>query len=686
MHLIDWLIILFPLILVLAIAWQTQRYVRGVSDFLAAGRAAGRFLVCNASDQAGLGAITVIATFEMIYQAGFSLSWWSSIGAPVSLLITLTGYVIYRYRETRAMTIAQFFELRYSKKFRIFMGLLAFLAGIINYGIFPAVSARFFVYYCGLPETLHLGGIAIPSFALVMAVALSMGLVFTNLGGQLTVMVADCVEGLLSGVLYLVIAMALLIMFSWSQISTSLMDVPAHMSLLNPFDSSGVEDFNIWYILIAVVGGLYSCMAWQGGHAFNASAANPHEAKMGRILGAWRGFAKGVMITLLAICAYTYMHHPDFSSGAGEVQAQLQQIGNPQIRTQMTVPMALSHFLPIGIKGIFAAIMFFAMVACDSSYLHSWGSIFAQDVILPFRKKPFAPKEHIRLLRLSILGVAIFAFCFSFFFRQTTYILLFFALTGTIYLGGAGACIIGGLYWKKGTAAGAWIAAILGGSLGVGGILLETLWPNTIAPLLMRWWPESEFLRRHAARFLINGQWMWLIAMVMATLSYVIVSLLTCRQPYNLEKLLHRGKYAIREDHKAADPLAHQSIWSKLVGIDSNFTLGDKILSLSVFGWTMLMFSIFLIVTAWNLLSPWSTSAWAGYWHVMGVILPLVIGSITCVWFTWGGIRDLRKLFRHLRSSSANVQDDGRVVERPAAGDTPAATREDMAQEMIHAR
>jgi len=41
------------------------------------------------------------------------------------------------------MTLAQFFEVRYSKAFRLFTGGLAFLAGIANFGIIPAVGARF---------------------------------------------------------------------------------------------------------------------------------------------------------------------------------------------------------------------------------------------------------------------------------------------------------------------------------------------------------------------------------------------------------------------------------------------------------------------------------------------------------------------------------------------------------------
>lgn len=82
--------------------------------------------------------------------------------------------------------------------------------------------------------------------------------------------------------------------------------------------------------------------------------------------------------------------------------------------------------MPAGLLGAFVAVMLAALVSTDEAYLHSWGSIFIQDVLVPWRCKRLEAQEHIRWLRLSILGLAVFSFLFSLLFKQSKYILLFF--------------------------------------------------------------------------------------------------------------------------------------------------------------------------------------------------------------------------------------------------------------------
>lgn len=639
MHPVDGLVVLVPLLVLLAVATRTRRHVRSVADFLAAGRCAGRYLLSNARGEATFGAISAVALFEMIYKAGFAITWWQMLQSPVVIVLGLLGYVVYRFRETRAMTLAQFFEQRYSRRFRVFAGLLTFASGVINYGIFPAVGARFFVYYLGLPPTLALGACAVPTFAVLMALFLSFALLLVLAGGQLTIMVSDCLEGLFSLLAYLVIILALLWLFPWEHIVTALGSAPPGQSRLNPFDTAQAQDFNLGYVLIAMATTIYAYNSWQGNAGFNCAAATPHEAKMANILGGWRTFTRSLLMVLLAVCAYTYLHHPAYAAGAAQVQAALQPIGNPQLQEQLRVPVALGVLLPVGIKGLFCAVMVFAMLATDCSYLHSWGSIFVQDVVLPFRRTPLAPAQHLRLLRLAIVGVALFAFVFSLLFRQTEYIFMFFAITAAIYAGGAGAVILGGLYWRRGTTAGAWGAMSVGALLAVGGIALRQLDPQ----------------------FPLNGQVLSFLAMMSALAVYVLLSLWTCRAPFDLDRLLHRGAYAVAADAPARPAATLKARWLALIGIDAAFTRGDKAISLGLFAWTCTWTLVFLGGTLWNLWRPWPLSWWARYWHVAAVLVPLLLSLGTVTWFTLGGVRDLRRLFARLDALPRDAADNGQL-------------------------
>jgi Na+/proline symporter len=45
MHWIDWCILIIPVSCVMWLAFYSRRYARGVADFLAAGRVAGRYVI-----------------------------------------------------------------------------------------------------------------------------------------------------------------------------------------------------------------------------------------------------------------------------------------------------------------------------------------------------------------------------------------------------------------------------------------------------------------------------------------------------------------------------------------------------------------------------------------------------------------------------------------------------------------
>ncbi|MFH1498698.1 MAG: sodium:proline symporter, partial [Verrucomicrobiota bacterium] len=450
MHLLDWTVIVVPLIIILTIGIITQRQMKSVAHFVSGGRVGGRYLLAVAKGEMQAGAVVFVAMWEVFAHAGFVPSWWGWITGPVGLIVAIFGFVIYRFRETKAMTLAEFFEMRYSRNFRSFTGILGFLAGVINFGIIPAVGARFMVFFLQLPPEIIVGSHALPTYIPLMGIFLAISLTLTISGGLITLMVTDCIEGIFSQLMYILLIVGVLAVVSWSQMSSVIGTRPPGHSMVNPFDAWQVQDFNLWYVLMGLFVGTYGTMAWQNSSAYNSAGATPHEARMGGLLGRWRESGKSVVVVLLAVAAITYLGHPDFAQSSAGAHQAISEISEPQIQKQMTIPVALSHMLPIGIKGVLCAVLLLGIFGGDSTHLHSWGGILAQDIVLPRLKKAPTPKQHIKLLRRCITGVAVFAFMFGTLFTQTEYIVMWWTVTTAIYVGGAGAAIIGGLYWKKG--------------------------------------------------------------------------------------------------------------------------------------------------------------------------------------------------------------------------------------------
>lgn len=695
MHAIDWAILAGLLVFVVGSGIYTNRYARSVADFLAANRSAGRYLLCIAIGMAGMGAVSVVAFFEMYYEAGFTAVWWRDLmWMPVMLLIALSGWVVYRFRETRALTLAQFFEMRYGRNFRVFSGFVIWISGIVNFGIFPSVGARFFIHFCGLPAEVP--ALGIPMFHTVMFLLLGISIFFVFIGGQIAVMITDFIQGMFTNVVLLIILLVLFTIFSWSDIIHTLKTAPpADASLLHPFRTSAHQGFNPWYFLIQVFTVVYGFRAWQGSQGYNCSAKNAHEAKMAGILAVWRTIVFTIVIVMLPIGAYVVMHNPEQADTAQEVTEALGRIEDETIQKQMTVPLVLAKVLPRGVMGLMAAVMLMAFISTHNTYLHSWGSIFVQDVVLPLRKKPLTLKQHMFLLRLSVFFVAVFIFCWSVFFRQTEYIFMFFAITGAIWLGGAGSVIIGGLYWKHGSTKGAFASLIVGAVVALSGIALQQAWPH-VYPWMASNTPSvlsaiRAVLEGISARvpgihwkveadaFPIDGQWVNFFAMISAIAAYVAFSLydwlVAKKRPVNMNRLLHREKYAIEGEHLAGTTPPVQGWRSFLPGPD--FSLGDKFICYGnlvwSFGWIIVLAVGFghQGLVRLNLAEESSIDTWAMFWGIW-VVVSVAVAVVTTVWFAIGGMWDIKDLFQTLATLKRDDLDDGRVLERYDVDDDEA--------------
>jgi len=752
MHWIDYVLVLIPIFIVIYIGVKCQKYVRGVTDFLAAGRVAKRYVLSVASFEAGMGLITIIAVIESNYLCGFAVNFWYNLVMPIAMILALTGYCQYRYRETRAMTMGQFLEMRYNRSFRVFASAMQALSGILNYAIFPAVAARFLIYFLDLPHRFNLWGMEISTYALAMFITLSIAVAICFMGGQLTIMVTDCIQGILSYPMYVIIVGYLIYRFSLNgEMIPTLANRVEGESFLDPYKTAKLREFNLFFLFVGVVSLILNRMGMGAAAGYSAAAISPHEQKMGTLLGTWRSGFSNIMMVLLAVAGITYLNHPNYSEEAKHVRVELSQkvsedvlrnvpaqeraelqqsfkeidpqlkdangnvtplsqAKNPDklytgkvkdegkehnwdpkstqkfnsIYSQMLLPVALREMLPIGITGIFCAMMLFMLISTDTTYMHSWGGVIMQDLIMPWRKKKLSSKAHLWGLRLCILFVAVFAFLFSLLFEQMDYIMMFFQITGAIWMGGGGTVIVFGLYSRFGNSAGAFASLITGVVMSIGGFIVQQLWPGSIYPYLeAKGWAPSigRFLEvvsspfhpyvkweMDPSKFPINSREILFLAMIFSVIAYIVFSLLIGRKKFNLDKMLHRNEYADEKSSKLdGSGWTWKNFYNKFIGITNEYTLGDRILAWSVFIWSFgyRFILIFLLVVLANAIRPWSTAAWGSYFNWTQVYIVGIIGIVSTIWFMWGGIKDLRSLFRDLEARDQIVDEDGRVERDP---------------------
>lgn len=644
---VDWTIVAVIVAAILVVAGFTRRLSRGVADFLSADRCAGRYLLTMSDGIGSAGLVGAIANFEKFYQAGFAASWWGLMMGPVAMVIALSGWVSYRFRQTRCFTMAEFFERRYSRNFRVFAGILCWVSGVLNYAVFPGIAARFLVYFCGLPLSIRAWGVAIPTVAVVMLVLLSATLVLTLSGGMVSVMIVDFLQAQFVNIAFVVVGVVLCCTFDWMHVAITLRQTPPGRSLVDPFDQTNVSSFNVWFFAIFAFKAFYNRLGWQSSQGFNCAAKSPHESKMAGILGEWRGGVSYLMLSLMPICAYVLLHGgaaPGLASKVEAIRATLASIGDPHMRAQLTTSVAMAHVLPSGLLGLLLAAMIAATIGNDTAYLHAWGSIFIEDVYLPLSKKQrLTAEEHVGLLRKSIAFVAAFSFVFSLSFPLHDYILMYMLVTGAIYLGGSGAVIIGGLYWRRGTTQGAWCGMAAGTVLAAGGALLIAIWPS--CKVLTAIAPQSP----------IDGARSAFIASVTAVIVYFGVSLATAREPFDLDRLLYRGKHretsnAPRENavETTNRPAARAGIL-RLIGVTEEFSAGDCAIYLFKIVWTAFWTVAFVGGVFLAMAHRLNAGDWLAWWKFT-VELGLLVGSATVVWFLIGGYFDLKDLLGRLRN------------------------------------
>ena len=490
---IDWWIVGIYVLLAAVPGFLCRKYIFGQADFLIAGRTLSVFLATATLTATEMGLITVMYMAEFSYLKGFSGMVVGLLALSATLFVGLTGVIVRGLRQSGVTTVAEYYEMRYSRGVRLLGGVVIATAGILNYGVFLKIEAEFIRIITGVPDfelrvasdpnedsgtsaegieaasTRPAGQasettqeaenppddhtIRISSIKLVMTVLLVIVLLYTLMGGMVSVALTDYIQ-------FIVLTLGMAGATYWVMTQSGIGGFGGMVEAVkehrpeygfNPLimgeTASGVA------VGVGLVWVIWQSMHWLGSNtwqtqAFRTAAADsPSTARKMWIFTAFNFFGRAIipMVWGLGALAYLGANPP----GGESVQA---------------MPTFLAN-LPAGLVGFLMAGMLAALMSTHSSYLLAWSGVLTEDIVAPLMKVigwEVPQGWRIWITRFFILCLGAFLLFFGLWYKTEGAVWNYLAMTGTIYIAGSITLVAMGLYWKRANTTGAYCGVICG--------------------------------------------------------------------------------------------------------------------------------------------------------------------------------------------------------------------------------
>lgn len=444
----DWLIVAVYLVATVAIGLMAKKYVKDMTDFVVAGRSIKPYLAIATMLGSEIGLVTVMYTAQKGFNGGFAAFHIGVVAGAVCLLIGLTGFIVVPLRKTGVMTIPDYYEQRFGSGVRMVGGTIMVLAGIMNMGVFMKASAVFLTELTGISDPALINW--------VMTILTAAILLYTIVGGMVSVVITDYVQFVL-----LALAMLGVSVYSMNQIGwDSLVNTVKTVHGVAGFDPFNQEGFGPLYVIWMVFTfGLVSCALWPTAVARVLAAENEEVVGHLYIWSSIGFMTRFIIPQFLGICALAWLYKLGPQTGYFAADGSL--IADPDASLK-AMPRYLAWALPVGGIGLFAAGMLAAMMSTHCSYLLCWATTIVEDVINPAVGRKLSMNRRLLLTRIMVFVVGVFLLAWSILYPMDQDLLDYLAVSAAVFAAGAFPLLTLGLYWKGASRTGAYIALATG--------------------------------------------------------------------------------------------------------------------------------------------------------------------------------------------------------------------------------
>lgn len=483
------ILIAYMALMLLIGLWAAKR-VKSSEDWFVGGREMGPWITALAHGSSSVGGGMYIAGPQYGWEAGAS-SLWAAPGDVFGPLLNF-GIIARRMRryteKTKSLTIPDFFGHRYySQGVKLLSVIIMLVAMVIS----------LIVEYLAIGVLLSC--ITGWSFEMSMLVGCVVVLIYTGAGGYLAVAYTDFVQSIL-----MLIGLAVLIPVCISA-AGGFSGITQSLYAINPgLPTLWGEDFYLKGAPMMIAGiALVYFVGYMGQpHLVIKTVAIKDEKsiRLVPLIGGIFGFFLSFGVYILGMAGRVIF--PDASALPGGSAEYIMPV------------LALTKLSPI-MAGFLLACAFSAIMSTASALLLVIGSGAGSDLYHGFINPKASEKQVMRVTQVStyVLGLISAVLCFAPIFQvgiyQVTWIAWSVLSPAFIPL------IIGGLYWKRGTKEGAYASLIVGSVTGFAWYYLLQ---------------ESTNIHTFFA------------AIVLATVAYVVVSLLTKEPPKEIEDMVDYAK------------------------------------------------------------------------------------------------------------------------------------------------
>jgi len=423
---LDWCIVIVYLLVIVAFGVYIKRYISNVTDFMVAGRGLKTFLGVATMIGTELGLVTVMYSSQKGFTGLFAAFHIAFASAIVSLVVGLTGFIVVPLRRMKVVTIPEFYEKRFGHGVRILGGTILTFSGILNMGMFLKAGSIFVMGITGMNSDYEL--------KIIMSVLLGMVLLYTTLGGMVSVVVLDYIQFVVLSFSLLATSVFAIRFLGWGNIIDTVSQLKGEAGF-NPFDAKG---FGTSYVIWMFFLGLVNCAIWQTAVIRACSAESVKTVKRLYTFASVGWLIRFLLPCFFGISAFVFIaQHPTLKN----VFLPEGSVADSQV-TLMAMPVFLSQILPAGLIGIVSAGMLAAFMSTHDSYLLCWSSVLTQDVVAPWFKNGLSSKVRLLLTRIFIVAIGM--------------------ISGAIYFSGAIALLVFGIYWKRASKVGAYSALVCG--------------------------------------------------------------------------------------------------------------------------------------------------------------------------------------------------------------------------------